>query len=143
MSLPSLLVPVKKRRRAAGAFRFPKSVLLASSHSSDRLPLKQLAADLADLGVRARVRIGQRRPDDADVYCLRTKKVMPMMQSRSRINLPRRPRRFSVLTDKSSRAPRICSMTLRLCSKSPLSFRSAAVRALGSFFPYSATNCLR
>jgi hypothetical protein len=50
-------------------------MLLASSHSSDRLPLRQLAGDLARLGIRANVRIGKTRPKDADVYVMRTKKI--------------------------------------------------------------------
>jgi len=75
MAQPRILVPVKKCRRRPGAYRLPKRMLLASSHSSDRLPLKQLAGDLTKLGVDARVRIAKRRPAEADVYCLRTKKV--------------------------------------------------------------------
>ncbi|KKM03724.1 hypothetical protein LCGC14_1771530, partial [marine sediment metagenome] len=69
------LIPVKKSRRLGGTFRFGKSVLLASSHSSDALGLKQLAADLAALGVSARVKIGKSRPPDADVYVRRTKRI--------------------------------------------------------------------
>jgi len=75
MSSIGPLVPIKATRRLSGSYRLPDTLLLASSHSSDRLPLKQLAADLAGMGIRADVRIGKTRPPDADVYVTRTRKI--------------------------------------------------------------------
>jgi len=51
----ALMIPVKRCTPRRGWFRWPREVVLASEAAADRLPLGQLARDLAALGVRARV----------------------------------------------------------------------------------------
>ncbi len=75
MKEPDLLIPVKKRRRLGGQFVFGRQPLLATSHSSDRLPLRQLRDDLAGLGLAARVRKGRQRPAGPDVYIRRRRQI--------------------------------------------------------------------
>ncbi len=70
-----LLIPVKRCRRLGGRFRFAKGALLASAHSSDRLPLRQLRDDLARAGVAARVRTGRGAPAAAAVCIRRTRRI--------------------------------------------------------------------
>ena len=55
MTAPGLLIPVKTHRRLAGCFTFGDPALLVGSDREDRLPLRQLARDLAGLGIAARV----------------------------------------------------------------------------------------
>lgn len=52
------LIPVRKFKPAPGRVRWPERAVLASPAGNDRLPLGQLAGDLAAVGVRARVEAG-------------------------------------------------------------------------------------
>ena len=55
MPVKNLLIPVRQCTAQRGRFALPEAAILASPSSGDTLPLSQLAADLAPLGVRARV----------------------------------------------------------------------------------------
>jgi hypothetical protein len=50
-----LLIPVRRLAPAAGRFRFSATAVLASPSTDDLVPLGQLTADLAALGVRTRI----------------------------------------------------------------------------------------
>ena len=51
------MVPVKYSRRLGGRFVFQQSALLVGNEEADRLPLRQLARDLAGLGISGRIRL--------------------------------------------------------------------------------------
>lgn len=55
MTETSLLIPVKQCRASGGRFVVPAQAILASPSASDLLPLKQLADDLARVGMKARL----------------------------------------------------------------------------------------
>ena len=55
MQATPLVIPVKRQTRLRGQFRWPKVAVLASPTAADLVPLGQLAADLAALGVRGRL----------------------------------------------------------------------------------------
>jgi len=50
-----LLVPVKKVIFRKGIFRWPARPILASPHTADNLPLKQLSRDLAEKNIKANI----------------------------------------------------------------------------------------
>ena len=53
MAAQDLPIPVRRLTPLSGAFRWPAQVTLASPTAADLVPLGQLAADLARLGIRA------------------------------------------------------------------------------------------
>ena len=53
--MTDLLIPVKTCELQPGFFKLPERLTLASSHSIDRLPLKQLRDDLKQMKVAGRV----------------------------------------------------------------------------------------
>ncbi len=56
MSIPDLLIPVRRKRELPGKFRWPEKAVLASPRSADMLPLQQLRGELATrLKVKAKV----------------------------------------------------------------------------------------
>ena len=58
MPAPDFLIPVKRRTAASGVFRVPEAAALSGAAPGDALPLGQLAGDLAQHGVSARVTAG-------------------------------------------------------------------------------------
>ena len=58
MTRESLLIPVRRRLKLAGEFRWPRETALAGADKEDELPLRQLAGDLAKSAIRAFVRTG-------------------------------------------------------------------------------------
>jgi hypothetical protein len=58
MHAPAFLIPVKQYESARGVFRVPEAVTLSGAAPGDALPLGQLAGDLAQHGVIARVTAG-------------------------------------------------------------------------------------
>ncbi len=55
MPTQDLVIPVKRCHRQQGFFRWPAAAVLSSPTTADLVPLGQLAADLAGIGVRARI----------------------------------------------------------------------------------------
>ena len=58
MHVPEFLIPVKQYERGSGVFRVPEAATLSGTAPDDTLPLGQLAGDLAEHGVSARVTAG-------------------------------------------------------------------------------------
>ena len=58
MPAPDFLIPVKRCEAARGVYRIPDTVTLSGAAPADALPLGQLAGDLAQHGVSARVTAG-------------------------------------------------------------------------------------
>jgi len=58
MHAPEFLIPVKQYESRTGVFRVPEAVTLSGAAPGDALPLGQLAGDLAQHGVIARVTAG-------------------------------------------------------------------------------------
>jgi len=58
MHAPEFLIPVKQYEKGSGVFRVPEAVTLSGAAPGDALPLGQLAGDLAQHGVSARVDAG-------------------------------------------------------------------------------------
>ena len=53
--MKSLLIPLQKCEEIAGDFKLPGTLILASSCVADKLPLEQLKAEFANIGVEAKV----------------------------------------------------------------------------------------